>query len=93
MFGEGEYGYWYAALRQRPEVEVALTEAIMSTVGGVDTYYDYDEQRWKYRRLGGGPVRLKSRYAKPTEAIVETGAKGKRPDCDAPPARESAPQS
>ncbi|MER7247465.1 hypothetical protein [Kribbella sp. NPDC000426] len=27
------------------------------TVGGVDTYYDYEEQRWKYRRLGGGPVR------------------------------------
>jgi hypothetical protein len=26
------------------------------TVGGVDTYYDYDEQCWKYRRLGGGPV-------------------------------------
>ena len=28
----------------------------MSTFGGVDTYYDYDEGRWKYRRLGGGPV-------------------------------------
>jgi hypothetical protein len=28
----------------------------MVTVGGVDTYYDYDEQCWKYRRLGGGPV-------------------------------------
>ncbi|GAB2642760.1 hypothetical protein GCM10009743_17410 [Kribbella swartbergensis] len=26
------------------------------TVGGIDTYYDYDEKRWKYRRLGGGPV-------------------------------------
>lgn len=25
-------------------------------VGGVDTYYDYDERQWKYRRLGGGPV-------------------------------------
>jgi hypothetical protein len=29
------------------------------TVGGVDTYYDYDEGEWKYRRLGGGPVRPK----------------------------------
>jgi hypothetical protein len=27
------------------------------TVGGVDTYYDYDERQWKFRRLGGGPVR------------------------------------
>ncbi len=27
------------------------------TVGGVDTYYDYDEQQWKHRKLGGGPVR------------------------------------
>lgn len=27
------------------------------TVGGVDTYYDYEEQQWKFRRLGGGPVR------------------------------------
>lgn len=25
-------------------------------VGGVDTYYDYDERQWKFRRLGGGPV-------------------------------------
>jgi hypothetical protein len=29
------------------------------TVGGVDTYYDYDEGEWKYRRLGGGPVHPK----------------------------------
>jgi hypothetical protein len=27
------------------------------TFGGVDTYYDYDEHQWKFRRLGGGPVR------------------------------------
>jgi hypothetical protein len=27
------------------------------TVGGVDTYYDYDEKQWKSRRLGGGPIR------------------------------------
>ncbi|GAA1123426.1 hypothetical protein GCM10009630_21690 [Kribbella jejuensis] len=30
------------------------------TVGGVDTYYDYDEHQWKYRRLGGGPVRRRA---------------------------------
>ncbi|TCC45004.1 hypothetical protein E0H75_31270 [Kribbella capetownensis] len=29
----------------------------MMTVGGVDTYYDYDEKQWKSRRLGGGPIR------------------------------------
>lgn len=27
------------------------------TVGGTDTYYDYDEKQWKSRRLGGGPIR------------------------------------
>jgi hypothetical protein len=27
------------------------------TVGGVDTYYDYEDKQWKHRRLGGGPVR------------------------------------
>lgn len=32
----------------------------MVTFGGVDTYYDYDEQCWKYRRLGGGPVHAES---------------------------------
>ncbi|QNE20440.1 hypothetical protein F1D05_24180 [Kribbella qitaiheensis] len=26
-------------------------------VGGVDTYYDYEEKQWKSRRLGGGPIR------------------------------------
>ena len=31
----------------------------MITVGGIDTYYDYDERQWMYRRLGGGPVRPK----------------------------------
>lgn len=29
------------------------------TVGGVDTYYDYDEKQWKFRRLGGGPIHPK----------------------------------
>jgi hypothetical protein len=32
----------------------------MVTFGGVDTYYDYDEKCWKYRRLGGGPVHNES---------------------------------
>lgn len=27
------------------------------TVGGVDTYYDYEDKQWKIRKLGGGPVR------------------------------------
>ncbi|GAA1572068.1 hypothetical protein GCM10009742_13480 [Kribbella karoonensis] len=27
------------------------------TVGGVDTYYDYEEKQWKSRKLGGGPIR------------------------------------
>ena len=26
------------------------------TVGGVDTYYDYEEKQWKSRKLGGGPA-------------------------------------
>ncbi|WP_405063904.1 hypothetical protein OG474_20285 [Kribbella sp. NBC_01505] len=26
------------------------------TVGGVDTYYDYEEKQWKSRRLGGGVI-------------------------------------
>ncbi|GAA3145036.1 hypothetical protein JOF29_005653 [Kribbella aluminosa] len=26
------------------------------TVGGVDTYYDYEEKQWKSRKLGGGPI-------------------------------------
>jgi hypothetical protein len=33
-----------------------LAEAMMSILGGTDTYYDYDERCWKYRRLGGGRV-------------------------------------
>jgi hypothetical protein len=43
------------------------------TVGGVDTYYDYDERQWKYRRLGGGPVR--PRRARPdTDRQADAGA-------------------
>jgi hypothetical protein len=26
------------------------------TVGGTDTYYDYEEKQWMSRRLGGGPI-------------------------------------
>jgi hypothetical protein len=37
-------------------VGIGLLEATVVTVGGVDTYYDYDERCWKYRRLGGGRV-------------------------------------
>jgi hypothetical protein len=39
------------------------------TVGGVDTYYDYDEQRWKFRRLGGGPVRVDPVCPAPTHTL------------------------
>jgi hypothetical protein len=46
------------------------------TVGGVDTYYDYDEQRWKYRRLGGGPVHDKDSIA---ESDVQPTSRGGHP--------------
>ena len=49
----------------------------MVTVGGVDTYYDYDEQRWKYRRLGGGPVHDEPACPIPDEATGDVQA-GKR---------------
>ena len=39
------------------------------TVGGVDTYYDYEKQRWMHRRLGGGPVR-----PEPDEAVNSADA-------------------
>ena len=42
---------------QQPKAgDFGLTGGTM-TVGGVDTYYDYDEKQWKSRRLGGGPIR------------------------------------
>jgi hypothetical protein len=37
-------------------------------VGGVDTYYDYDEKQWKSRRLGGGPIRREPVCPKPATA-------------------------
>ncbi|MEV0793457.1 hypothetical protein [Kribbella sp. NPDC050459] len=42
------------------------------TVGGVDTYYDYDERQWKFRRLGGGPVREAVRRPATQRAAVTT---------------------
>jgi hypothetical protein len=30
------------------------------SVGGVDTYYDYDEHRWKFAASGAAPVRQPS---------------------------------
>jgi hypothetical protein len=49
------------------------TEAIVITVGGVDTYYDYDERQWKHRRLGGGPIHPKP--AGPIEDAQLIGAR------------------
>lgn len=40
------------------------------SVGSVDTYYDYDERRWKFRRLGGGPVHTARICPSPPEAAV-----------------------
>ncbi|WP_327635354.1 hypothetical protein OHB24_35910 [Kribbella sp. NBC_00482] len=40
------------------------------SVGGVDTYYDYDERRWKFRRLGGGPVHPARVSPDPPETAV-----------------------
>jgi hypothetical protein len=48
------------------------------TVGGVDTYYDYQQRRWMHRRLGGGPVRPEP-PATPEADRRETGAPGKEP--------------
>ncbi|TCC37457.1 hypothetical protein E0H75_40660 [Kribbella capetownensis] len=62
----------------------------MITVGGVDTYYDYDEQQWKYRRLGGGPVRLKSSRSELSGTSAEKDAEERQSDSPAP--REPASQ-
>jgi hypothetical protein len=34
-----------------------LALEVTVAVGGVDTYYDYDDKQWKSLRLGGGPIR------------------------------------
>jgi hypothetical protein len=50
----------------RGRSEIGVPEAIVVTVGGVDTYYNYEEQCWKYRRLGGGPI-----HEQPTRSRIE----------------------
>jgi hypothetical protein len=54
-------------------------------VGGVDTYYDYDEKQWKSRRLGGGPIRRGPVCPAPDP-------KSSQPDPDGPRHRTSRPQ-
>jgi hypothetical protein len=44
------------------------------TVGGVDTYYDYDEKQWKSRKLGGGPISRGPVCPAPTTASEEQHA-------------------
>jgi hypothetical protein len=48
--------------------------ATVVTVGGIDTYYDYDEQLWKYRRLGGGPIHDEAADPVPAARTAETDA-------------------
>ena len=64
-----------------------LREVGMVTVGGVDTYYDYDEQRWKYRRLGGGPVHAKPAIPLPATPQSATPARADAVGQDAVPSR------
>ncbi|GAB2609426.1 hypothetical protein [Kribbella endophytica] len=59
------------------------------TVGGVDTYYDYKEQRWMHRRLGGGPVRPES----PAPDQREDGASGKEPAAGPPESADAGVSS
>ena len=47
-------------------------------VGGVDTYYDYEEHQWKFRRLGGGPIHGLPVCPEPRRA-PETGTNASRP--------------
>ncbi|TDD22204.1 hypothetical protein E1218_19830 [Kribbella turkmenica] len=61
----------------------------MVTVGGIDTYYDYDERRWKYRRLGGGPVRDEPPRPERKDAKAEEVPAA--PRRSRPAKRESAP--
>lgn len=48
------------------------------TVGGVDTYYDYDEKQWKSRRLGGGPIRREPVVPVPRKPATEQLAAPRR---------------
>jgi hypothetical protein len=61
------------------------------TVGGVDTYYDYEKQRWMHRRLGGGPVRPEPPEA--DEAVNTAAAGYRRGKAVAPPEEPSGRQS
>ncbi|MFF1819704.1 hypothetical protein ACFVWG_20560 [Kribbella sp. NPDC058245] len=54
------------------------------TVGGVDTYYDYDEKQWKSRRLGGGPIASGPVCPAPQRAA---GAEKPTAACSAPEGR------
>jgi len=49
------------------------------TVGGVDTYYDYDEKQWKSRRLGGGPIRRTPVCPTPKNASQEVAETAPHP--------------
>ena len=63
------------------------------TVGGVDTYYDYEKRRWMHRRLGGGPVRPEPEPPEADEAIDTAEAGYRRGQTVAPPEEHSGRQS
>jgi hypothetical protein len=50
------------------------------TVGGVDTYFDYDERKWKSRRLGGPPIPTGPVCPVPRQGSAEEAA-GEGRDC------------
>ncbi|MEU4195455.1 hypothetical protein AB0E69_26380 [Kribbella sp. NPDC026611] len=54
-------------------------EGDVITVGGVDTYYDYDEHQWKFRRLGGGPIHAEPAELKQESARESVPERAKRP--------------
>jgi hypothetical protein len=64
------FGYRDSVVQQRAHRTPGRPEDTVVTVGGIDTYYDYDEKCWKYRRLGGGPVREQD-CSIPTEIRAE----------------------
>jgi hypothetical protein len=55
------------------------------SVGGVDTYYDYDEKQWKSRRLGGGPIRRGPVCPLPRTTVNEENARPTRDPADPKP--------
>ncbi|MEU0090602.1 hypothetical protein [Kribbella sp. NPDC006257] len=66
------------------------------TVGGVDTYYDYEDKQWKSRRLGGGPLRREPVCPTPKKASAEEAepdpqdAHQQRPSRPRPTARRTS---